>query len=85
MFNNFSKLGENLVMKAIADKVKEVKPEQMLKVFLAEAHGLAEQLKQDLDGDGKSEMQNIQEDLVAAHEKLEDAFERLAKAQAKAK
>ncbi len=81
----FADLGKNIILKEIAKKVAEVNPEAMLGAVLKEAHGLADELEKDLDGDGVTEMNEIKADLVVVHDKLAAIFTRLEAARASAK
>lgn len=76
----FQKLGENLVVKALASKVAEINPDKVLAEILKQFHDAAENLKKDADGDGLSELENIQADLAIVGDKLADVAERLEKA-----
>ena len=78
-------LAKNIIFKEIAKKVAEVNPEAMLSAVLKEAHGLAEQLEKDLDGDGVTEMNEIKADLIVVHDKLAAVFQRLEAARASVK
>lgn len=78
-------MAKNAVMKQIADaavaQIKQIKPEELMGQLIKEAHGLNDQLAKDLDGDGKSEQQNIREELEQASKLFASALNRLDKAQ----
>lgn len=81
----FDKMAGNAVMGAIVKKIGEVNVDKALASVLAESHGVADELAIDADGDGKTELENIKEDISKGFALVGDAFHRLEKAQEKAK
>lgn len=75
---DFNKMGQNVIMKGVADSIKkkidEVKPEQVLAEIANHSFGTLQQLEKDSDGNGVKDGEDIKRLLEEGFGKVNKAL-----------